>query len=231
MYQVQEDSHPHPNIVFSRLGSSINPSTVSSSTSPSSAKSPKVYVLSFYHHLLSSPLLSSLVLLLSLLLASLGTFGSLSILQKFDPTLLLDSESYLRQFLDTKETLYPTSGWAAELYSGPWGHDHLPAWDGVVERLERLRDTNTSLQEVDCWWQGLKEYLEQEGGSWQALTPASLSSTLSNFLFSPVGTRFKSDFKFSGPLTCGAPAPEVLATRCHFTYRVFAGPEEHVPAR
>ena len=54
---------------------------------------------------------------------------------------------------------------------------------------------------------------------------------LSEFLFSNEGARYKSDFKFTDKLECGRPAPNITASKCKVTYRNFAGPETHIPAK
>ena len=60
-----------------------------------------------YGVLLSSRLYRALVLLLTLGLLAVGLWGSLLIQQKFDPKLLLPGDSYLRQWLNVHDVMYP----------------------------------------------------------------------------------------------------------------------------
>ena len=74
-------------------------------------------LFSSYKASLSSIPLAVIVVLISLSLGGVGVWGSLNILQKFDPTLILASDSYLREWLDTRDTQFPSNGWDAEVKS------------------------------------------------------------------------------------------------------------------
>ena len=70
-----------------------------------------------YKTSLSSIPLAVIVVLISLSLGGVGVWGSLNIQQKFDPTLILASDSYLRAWLDTRDAQFPNNGWDAEVKS------------------------------------------------------------------------------------------------------------------
>ena len=72
-------------------------------------------LFSTYKATLSSIPLAVVVVLISLCLGAFGVCGSLKILQKFDPTLILASDSYLRAWLDARDTQFPSNGWDAEV--------------------------------------------------------------------------------------------------------------------
>ena len=74
-------------------------------------------LFSTYKASLSSIPLTAIVVLISLSLGSVGVWGSLNILQKFDPTLILASDSYLRAWVDTRDAHFPSDGWVAEVKS------------------------------------------------------------------------------------------------------------------
>ena len=61
--------------------------------------------------------MAAIVVLTSLGLGAVGIWGSMNILQQFDPTLLLASDSYLRAWLDTRDSQFPSNGWEAEVSS------------------------------------------------------------------------------------------------------------------
>ena len=75
------------------------------------------FLLSTYLNSLSSLPKAVIVVLISLGLGAVGIWGSLNILQQFDPTLLLASDSYLRAWLDTRDNQFPSNGWEAEVNS------------------------------------------------------------------------------------------------------------------
>ena len=57
----------------------------------------------------------AVVLLVTLGFLGLGTWGTLSIRQEFDPVLLLPADSYVRQWLNKNDFYFPSTGWAAEV--------------------------------------------------------------------------------------------------------------------
>ncbi len=61
----------------------------------------------------------ALVLIITLALLGVGTWGTLLIRQEFDPVLFLPGDSYLRRFIDSQKLHYPQNGWSAEVYTGP----------------------------------------------------------------------------------------------------------------
>ena len=81
----------------------------------SADKSAPSLVFSTYLASLSSVPMAVVVVLISLGLGAVGVWGSVNILQKFDPTLLLASDSYLRAWLDTRDAQFPNNGWEAEV--------------------------------------------------------------------------------------------------------------------
>ena len=78
-------------------------------------KSAPYLVFSTYLASLSSVPMAVVVVLISLGLGAVGVWGSVNILQQFDPTLLLASDSYLRAWLDTRDAQFPNNGWEAEV--------------------------------------------------------------------------------------------------------------------
>ena len=58
----------------------------------------------------------AVVLLVTLGFLGLGTWGTLSIRQEFDPVLFLPGDSYLRKFLAVHEEQFPSDGWEAEVF-------------------------------------------------------------------------------------------------------------------
>merc|ERR1719370_1822035 len=156
----------------------------------------------------------------------------MNILQQFDPTLLLASDSYLRAWLDTRDSQFPSNGWEAEVYTGAWDSSHLEGWSRLHTGLKQLEEEGEHIKAFDCWWSELEAKLASENRTWQEMKLGDgFGHNISSLLFSPLGARFKPDFKFETPLECGSPAPQILATRCRVTYRIFSGPHEHSPAR
>ena len=54
---------------------------------------------------------------------------------------------------------------------------------------------------------------------------------LSDFLFSSLGAKYKSSFKFDGDLVCNEPAPDIIASKFTISYVTLTEPHEHIPAK
>ena len=86
--------------------------------------------------------------------------------QKFDPTLLLPAESYLRsvhcypvsslkylalcyrRWIDLHNEWYPENGFTTEIYTGHINHTHLHGLEKLVDSLQELQDNK---QYVKGW--------------------------------------------------------------------------------
>ena len=63
-----------------------------------------------------------------------------------------------------------------------------------------------------------------------SLNDSSFHSSLSHFLFSPAGAKYRIMFKFEGELECGAPAPRVLISCMEFSHVMYESASQWVPA-
>ena len=204
-----------------------------SEAGPSSLTSSRwrLRLFSVYERMTASWLYKAGVLLLAAGLLSCGALGWAQIVQKFDPTLLLPADSYLREWLDLNQEVYD-SFWSGEIYSGPLVQSDLEGVERLATGLEELLKEGTVISSYEWWWPTFRSYLQD---SQNYTSPAQISSDfqslLSDFLFSPEGSRYKSDFKFSGDLVCGQPAPPILASKCDIDFLQFSGPETHIPAK
>jgi Niemann-Pick C1 protein len=98
-----------------------------------------------YAKLLSSVIFKILVIVLTLGMLAFGIWGSILIRQKFDPTLLLPSDSYLRDFLSVHDKLYPNNGWTANIYTSKFDHTDLYKFEDLTNQLMELEKTKTHL--------------------------------------------------------------------------------------
>eukprot|EP00090_Calanus_glacialis_P027719 TRINITY_DN4393_c0_g1_i1.p1 TRINITY_DN4393_c0_g1~~TRINITY_DN4393_c0_g1_i1.p1 ORF type:complete len:1001 (-),score=160.99 TRINITY_DN4393_c0_g1_i1:89-3091(-) len=191
-------------------------------------------VMKYYAKLLSSNAFKVITVLITVTLLGFGAWGWTGIKQKFDPVLLLPSESYLREWIRVQQQYYPEDGWSADVYSGKFSHEDLENIDELVTRLEMLKEDGTILRAVDSWWSKLKEYAHDKTNytSWQQFSnEEDFPMILSDFLFSSYGSKYKPNFKFEEKLICNQKAPAIKATKFQISYFAFEGPETHIPAR
>ena len=185
-----------------------------------------------YISCLSSVLYRTVVLLTTVLLLGLGVWGWTHIRQIFNPSLMMPSDSYLREWIRVHEDNYPQAGWDAQVYSGHLDQSDLSSIDKLVTGLEGLKEDGTYVRDVDCWWTNFKQFTEEKTNltHWTELGP-DFSQVLSDFLFSSYGGQYRASFKFSGGLQCGRPAPNITASQFSLSYVRLTTPEEHIPAR
>jgi len=191
-------------------------------------------VLKYYARLLSSTVFKSITVMITVALLAFGAWGWTGMKQKFDPVLLLPSESYLREWIRYKQEYYPDNGWSADVYSGELSYKDLDAIDELVNELEYVKSSGEIIREVDMWWTKLKDYAYKKTNytSWeQFANEKDFPVILSDFLFSSFGSKYKPNFKFEKKLICNERAPRIKASKFQISYFAFEGPETHIPAR
>ena len=102
-------------------------------------------VVKKYSTILSSVIFKLLIIVFTLGMLAIGIWGSILIKQKFDPTLLLPSDSYLREFLSSHDKLYPSNGWSADIYTGEFDHKDLEKFEFLTNQLIELEKNKTHL--------------------------------------------------------------------------------------
>ena len=98
-----------------------------------------------YSSLLSSSLFKFIILLIASCLFATGIWGSILIKQKFEPQLLLPSNSYLRKFLSSHNFYFPQQGWTANIYTGPIDNTDLESIEELTNQLTWLEKNQTYL--------------------------------------------------------------------------------------
>jgi len=186
----------------------------------------------FYELVTAHWLFKTVVIIISAGLLSVGVLGWTKIIHKFDPVLLLPAESYLREWVDLQQLYYPSHGWGADLYSGPLDHQDLESIEDLVQGLQSVQDQGDIIRGYDCWWSHFHKYLSHNHQNMtQNDVEQEFHHLLSKFLFSADGAKYKSDFIFDGDLECGAPVPNITASKCRVEYYYFHGPDQHIPAK
>lgn len=103
-------------------------------------------VMKYYGKLLSSKVFKVITVLLTVTLLAFGAWGWTGIKQKFDPVLLLPSDSYLREWIRVQQEYYPKDGWVADVYSGEFSYKDLENIDNLVSELEHLKEDGNTLR-------------------------------------------------------------------------------------
>ena len=96
----------------------------------------------------------------------------------------------------------------------------------------RLKAETSVLSKIDPWVLKFKEFQQSFNDSSsprEQETSVKFQEHLAHFLFSPLGAKYRSLFKFEGDLTCGQPAPEVIVSAVDFQFAGFLSAKEWVP--
>ena len=139
-----------------------------------------------------------------------------------------------RSWVSMHDDLYPNNGWEAEMYTGRLNHTNMEKMEAMTNKFQDLVDNKMYITGTNSWWRDLKTYAREQKNysSWQSFAnPEEFPMILSDFLFSESGTTYKGNFRWDGTLECGKPAPPIIASRFSFSFYIFDGPEEHIPAK
>ena len=205
------------------------------------------FIMKKYSSLLSSNLYRLAALILTATIFSFGVYGAVTIRQEFDETKMLPADSYLRKWFNTQKSLYPTIGTDAYIYTGAFNPaTDLAEMDKLIDELQGLVEKQKYLTSVDSWWTEFKTFLleKYQIKNWRTSViykPPSNSEAwvqsdrsfyflLSDFLFTPIGAKYKEHFVLNGTLVCSVPAPAVLATSTSMVYRRFKSRNERTEA-
>jgi len=174
------------------------------------------------------------IILLSSTILSLGVYGLININYKFDPLILVPSDSYFTQFLDVNDEYFsPLRGYKANIYTGHFNVSHLESMDWLDKQLSELVTERRVLESYNSWWRDFTYFFHKDdiNASFQNLTDESFSSILSDFLFSKSGSQYRHNFELEENLKCGSPVGDISATSFEIEYLAFDGPGEHVPGK
>ena len=103
-------------------------------------------LITSYAKLVSSIIYKVLVFIFTCGLLGLGIWGAMNIKFKFEPELLMPSDSYLRQWIDIHNVDFPKNGWTAEIYIGPFDHTQLQNLENLVNGLNQVKDKEIYLK-------------------------------------------------------------------------------------
>ncbi|XP_076042992.1 patched domain-containing protein 3-like [Oratosquilla oratoria] len=171
-----------------------------------------------------------LVILFTVALLGVTSWGVSNLRQDFDPIWFLPQRSYLYQFFTKQRSYYPSSGQEGIIYFGQV--DLVREMPRIEELVSRLKESN-SISEVSDWYSDFKSYWVDKGVSIPDPNMAKndFQDRLSQFLFAPVGSKYRRrNFRFLGNLTCKDPAPPVRASSIGYKHILLVGSKPEIAA-
>ena len=150
-----------------------------------------------------------------------SAWGVANISVKLDFKGFLPSDSALYRWFLWDSELFPQEGEVGRIYLGNVSlARELEELDSL---LHQFQDNTEYIKSVEGWYPGFKQYVNSH---FRAAAPIpshpleeeEFSRYLTQYLFSPSGSRFQPNFQFSSPLQCGQPAPPVLVSSIQFIH-------------
>ncbi|XP_017768460.1 PREDICTED: protein patched homolog 3-like [Nicrophorus vespilloides] len=172
-----------------------------------------------------------LVLCITLICLGLSIESVFKLEQRFDPTWFIPQHTYLGEFLKQKFEYFPNNGFEAATYVGAVNYTY--EFKNVIHIDSQLENSSDIVTDINSWVGPFRNYVKVNYKIDiynETLEETKFNDFLSKFLFSMKGAQFQGNFKFEKPLQCGIPAPKIMMSSIDYKFKLFSGPEEHVPA-
>ena len=158
-------------------------------------------------------------------LVGVCSWGVTQIPVELDYTAFLPSDSDLFKWFQWDAELFPREGEEGRVYMAGSLHHRLTDIDSLLEEFENKAEY---IKSVDGWYPGFKEYvnkhfLQDRPLPSHRIEEEEFSQLLTQYLFSPSGSRYQPNFQFSSDLVCGQPAPPILVSSLGFVHPKLTG--------
>ena len=194
------------------------------------------YIFDLYSQLLMKTPVKIAVVAVTITLTGVGIWGNYSLEQKFVPAWFLPPDSYLSKWFKINEKYFPFGGDRVTVWFA--GLDYVNDFEQINNLALTLANQTDIIDNVDSWTNKYLEYIQLpsyslvswDGDYRQLGNDSYFYHKLTQFLFSPLGAKYRPQFKFEFEPWCGYAAPNILMTDITFTHKIFSGPSEHIPA-
>jgi len=174
-----------------------------------------------------------LIIFLSAVLLGVSLWGNVLLRQEFNPVWFLPAESYLAQWHQHNSRLFPSQGEQVTVFlAGLDLPNELAKLDMVHEQLKKQEDI-IAPRSVDSWYLDFKSYVNKnfDGELPEVeMEVEDYEARLTQFLFSPTGSKHRLLLNFNTSLECGVPASKMELSTISFTHHLMDGPKEQIPA-
>ena len=196
--------------------------------------------MNWYTNLLCYHTYCTFIVLLTVAILSLGIYGTYNIETHTEEVKNLPSDSYLRRWFNNLDSDFPELGQKAKLFTGELQtRSDFEKLDELIQNLEKLKQKNNIIKDLDSWWVSFKVFLADKYGlnNWldidfktneNSTNQNSFNLLLSDFLHSSRGGKYVSNIVLDGDLECNVPAPNISASSTDFVYQKFHGPKEAI---
>ena len=152
------------------------------------------------------------IIAVSTVLLAISLWGNVLLRQEFNPIWFLPPESYLAQWHLHNSQHFPSQGEQVTVFmAGLHLPQELDKLDMVHSQLRQQEDI-IDPDSLDSWYIDFKTYVNKNfeaGLPEQEMQSEEFESRMTQFLFSPSGSKHRLLVNFNSSLTCGQPAPEL----------------------
>jgi len=169
------------------------------------------------------------VIFTTAVLLVIGVYGMAQLKMEFRPEWLLDPSAEVTNWYFAHKEYFPSDGEGGQLYVRSINYsENFLKLDNLINNLEDQKDI---IKYVDSWHREYKKFVEEsEEVDWENISEEYFLKKLTQFLYSPRGAKYKTQFKFSNQLECGQLAPSVLVSSINYQHIGFESASEWVPA-
>ena len=181
-----------------------------------------------YGRLLTKWPIKVIVILVTCGITGVGIWGNILLRQEFDMTWFIPPGTYLSDFFIKNKEYFPFGGDRVTVFCHDldYVNDYFEL-DNLVKQIEAQTDI---VDNVDSWTNNFNKYMNDHfvnNGDPQMpgteLAKEDFRQRLTQFLFSPLGAKWRNTFNFNGTLTCGQSAPKLVLSDITFRHRIFTG--------
>ena len=172
------------------------------------------------------------VIMLTILFASIATYGVSQIESEFDLKWFLEEGSYVRTFFDNLEKYFPNSGMTGQVYIANVQdyHAHMDDVSNLAKAFiesDHLVGTSgkegfhSSFEIFVNNIKGIKSYPKKD------LAKPVFQKFLAEFLYTS-GQGYQNDLKFKTELTCSESAPDIKSLSITYTHKSYGSAVDHI---
>ncbi|KAI4503226.1 hypothetical protein M0802_001448 [Mischocyttarus mexicanus] len=171
-----------------------------------------------------------IILLTTIIVASVGAIGSYQLEQWFDPIWFLPKGTHLNDYIVARNQYFSQRGHSAYVFIGDINY---PSEFSKIMMLASNLKNLSSVEKVESWPEDFANFVQnfyQADLTTNKTKNEDFQRYLSKFLFSHMGGKYQMNFHFDGKLKCGEDAPRILIATMEFFFTKFTGPHEWIPA-
>ncbi|TRY73596.1 hypothetical protein TCAL_03344, partial [Tigriopus californicus] len=193
-------------------------------------------IFGFIGRAITIPVVKVIIGVVTLALLGVGIWGTVELQVRFESVWFLPPDSYLRKWFDSRIEFFPSDGELVTVYMTELNYpQELDQIDALAQSLALSTDI---VRSTNAWFPDYAEYVNHHIGfgddglgiPGEVLTPENFNNFTSQFLTSPLGSRWQPNFHPVEELVCGSPLTPLKMVTFSFTHKRFEATGEKIQA-